>query len=190
MLSKKKTNLLSKKQKELKDLRCKRKKNSCKLHSGERSSRKWSCRKSSKLSLQEEEKFAAEREKRRLEYEERERQRKVEDDRKSKAMAHLGDEQAKKQGREQHDDSSTASGRKSPFLVSKPQHPPGNMFTKPPPYQPGSSSRRKKAPSAEICISHQSSSDAYINGPSSSANLHYTRSNRSIIHSPYIAWDH
>ena len=140
MLSKKRTNLLSKKQKELEDLRRKQEEQLLAVQQRKKQ-QEVEFQKKLQAQLEEEEKLAAENEKRRLEYEERERQRrKVEEDRKRKAGEYLGDEPTKKQGCEQHDDCYPVPGRKVPVLVSKPQHPLGNTFTKPPPYQPGSSS--------------------------------------------------
>ena len=138
LLSKKRNNLLSKKQKELEDLRRKQEEQLQAVQLRKKQ-QEVEFQKKLQAQLEEEEKVAAENEKRRLEYEERERQRrKVEDDRKRKVGENFSEEPNKKQGCER-DDSDTACGRKMAVPISKPQHPLGNTFTKPPPYQPGTS---------------------------------------------------
>ena len=134
LLSKKRTNLLNKKQKELDDLRRKQEEQAHAVLQRKKQ-QEIEFQKKLQAQLEEEERVAAENERKRVEYEERERQRrKAEDDRKRKAGEHLNEETTKKQGSDR-DDGDTVSGKKLAIHVPKLQHPLGNTFNKPPPYQ-------------------------------------------------------
>lgn len=134
MFGKKRTNLLNKKQRELDDLRRKQEEQAqAVLHRKKQQDIEF--QKKLQAQLEEEERIAAENERRRVEYEERERQRrKAEDDRRRKAGEHHNEESAMKQGSDR-DDNDTVLGKMLHIQVPKLQHPLGNTFTKPPPYQ-------------------------------------------------------
>lgn len=144
MFGKKRTNLLNKKQREMDDLRRKQEEQAqAVLHRKKQQDIEF--QKKLQAQLEEEDRIAAENERRRVEYEERERQRrKAEDDRRWKAGEQLSEEPAKKQGSDR-DDGETAPGKKLHIHVPKLQHPLGNTFSKPPPYQqPGGGSGGSK----------------------------------------------